>query len=107
MLVLQRKVDEWVQLGENVLVGAVEIGAECVRLTVRGQVFGGPKDGEATGDTVQLGIGESLAVAPGASVTVVAILPEKVRLGFDVPETMSVHRKEVYDAIRREIDRDR
>jgi carbon storage regulator len=35
-------------------------------------------------------------------VTVVDIRGDKVRLGINAPREVSVHRKEVYDAIRRE-----
>lgn len=35
-------------------------------------------------------------------VTVVDVRGDKVRLGFDAPVDISVHRKEVGDAIRRE-----
>jgi carbon storage regulator CsrA len=107
MLVVQRNVNEWMQLGDDVLVGPTEIGAERVRLVVRGHVFGPSEDGTMVMHSTELGIGESVSVAPGAWVTVMALFPQKVRLGFDVPETMSVHRKEVYDAIRRQIDRER
>lgn len=34
--------------------------------------------------------------------TVVDIRGDKVRIGVDAPKTIAVHRKEVYDAIRRE-----
>jgi len=35
------------------------------------------------------------------SVTVVEIRGDKVRLGIEAPKDISVHRKEVYDAIKR------
>lgn len=34
-------------------------------------------------------------------VVVVKILGDKVRLGFDCPKEVAVHRQEVYDAIQR------
>lgn len=34
-------------------------------------------------------------------IVVVAIRGDKVRLGFDAPKDVSIHRREVYDAIQR------
>ena len=41
-------------------------------------------------------IGDSIAI------TVVAVSKNKVRLGIDAPKEVSVHRREVYEAIQRE-----
>ena len=35
-------------------------------------------------------------------VVVVDIQSDKVRLGFDAPKDVSIHRREVYDAIKRD-----
>lgn len=45
---------------------------------------------------------ESVIIGDDIIVTVVDIRGDKVRLGFDAPKGISVHRKEVYDTIRRE-----
>jgi len=45
---------------------------------------------------------ESVMIGDDIQVTVVDIDGDKVRLGFDAPKELSVHRKEAYDAIRRE-----
>jgi carbon storage regulator CsrA len=45
---------------------------------------------------------ESLMIGDDISVEVVDIRGDKVRLGVTAPKTVSVHRKEVYDAIRKE-----
>lgn len=45
---------------------------------------------------------ESIVIGDSILVTVVAIRGDKVRLGVSAPKDISVHRKEVYDAIRRE-----
>lgn len=45
---------------------------------------------------------ESIMIGDNIEVTVVEIRGDKVRLGVNAPKEISVHRKEVYDAIRRE-----
>src|SRR5215210_3697970 len=45
---------------------------------------------------------ETIMIGDDIEVTVVDIRGDKVRLGINAPKTISVHRKEVYDAIRRE-----
>lgn len=45
---------------------------------------------------------ESLIIGDDVEIVVVDIRGDKVRLGVDAPKEVSVHRKEVYDAIRRE-----
>jgi len=44
---------------------------------------------------------ETLIIGDDVQVTVVDIRGDKVRLGITAPRDVSVHRKEVYDAIRR------
>ena len=45
---------------------------------------------------------ETIMIGDDIEVTVVDIRGDKVRLGITAPKAVSVHRKEVYDAIRRE-----
>jgi creatinine deaminase len=45
---------------------------------------------------------ETIMIGDNVEVTVVDIRGEKVRLGISAPRTVSVHRKEVYEAIRKE-----
>jgi len=45
---------------------------------------------------------ESIVIADNIIVTVVDIRGDKVRLGIAAPESVPVHRQEVYDAIKRE-----
>ena len=50
---------------------------------------------------LQRGIGETVMVGDSVRTTVVDIRGDKVRLGIEAPREVSVHRKEVYDAIKR------
>lgn len=45
---------------------------------------------------------QSIMVGDDIEVTLVDIRGDKVRLGINAPKEVTVHRKEVYDAIRRE-----
>jgi carbon storage regulator len=45
---------------------------------------------------------EELLIGDKIIVTVVEIRGDKVRLGIETPKEMSLHRKEVFDAIHRE-----
>src|SRR3954469_22734144 len=45
---------------------------------------------------------ETIMIGDDIEVTVVDIRGDKVRLGVNAPRTVSVHRKEIYEAIRRE-----
>ncbi len=44
---------------------------------------------------------ESIIINDNIIVTVIEIRGGKVRLGFDAPKDVPIHRREVYDAIRR------
>jgi carbon storage regulator len=45
---------------------------------------------------------ETIMIGDDVEITVVDIRGDKVRLGVNAPMSVSVHRKEVYEAIRRE-----
>ena len=45
---------------------------------------------------------QTIIIGDDVEVTVVDIRGDKVRLGVNAPRTVSVHRKEVYDAIKKE-----
>lgn len=45
---------------------------------------------------------ESIVIAGNITVTVVDIRGDKVRLGITAPAEVPVHRREVYDAIKRD-----
>ncbi len=47
-------------------------------------------------------VDETIMIGDDIEVTVVDIRGDKVRLGITAPKEVSVHRKEVYEAIKRE-----
>ncbi|MHC1623165.1 MAG: carbon storage regulator CsrA [Candidatus Methanospirareceae archaeon] len=47
-------------------------------------------------------IGERIVIGDDVFVSVVDIREDKVRLGITAPKEMTIHREEVYNAIKRE-----
>ena len=45
---------------------------------------------------------QSIIIGDNIVITVVDVRGDKVRLGIDAPKEISVHRREVYEAIQRE-----
>lgn len=46
-------------------------------------------------------IDESIVIGDDIEITIVDVRGDKVRLGITAPKKVSVHRREVYDAIKR------
>jgi carbon storage regulator len=101
VLIISRHVDEAIILGGDMSVTVGEIAGD--RATIR---FGY----KATGGRISfnevrevlLRRDEICSLTKEVEVSVVDIRGDKVRIGIQGPKTMSVHRKEVYDAIRGE-----
>jgi carbon storage regulator len=45
---------------------------------------------------------ETIIIGDNIRVTIVEVRGDKVRIGIDAPRDVTVHRQEIYDAIRRE-----
>ena len=45
---------------------------------------------------------ESIMIGDDVEITIVDIRGDKVRLGINAPKDISVHRREIYDAIQKE-----
>lgn len=50
-------------------------------------------------------VNESIVIGDDIRITIAAIRGGKIRLGIEAPQGVSVHRQEVYDAIKREIEK--
>ncbi|MDQ3441010.1 MAG: hypothetical protein M3478_11750 [Planctomycetota bacterium] len=106
MIVVSRKVDEWVQVGSDVLVSPTDIDQRIVRVIVRGRMIGGPDDGQAFEAVHEMSRGQTFAIGPFVHVTAMEVRPPIVQLGFDVPRHLPVHTKEHADALRKKKDKD-
>ena len=92
MVVISRQVGDTVMLGDDLEVAVVSIELDAVTLCVRHS--GGPElVHRITRDAV-------IELPLCSSCTLVDIRSDKVRLGLTCPKELSIHRKEVYDAIR-------
>ncbi|KKM26709.1 hypothetical protein LCGC14_1582000 [marine sediment metagenome] len=45
---------------------------------------------------------ESVIIGDDIEITIISVRGDKVRLGINAPHNVSVHRKEIYEAIQRE-----
>lgn len=47
-------------------------------------------------------VDQKIIIADNIVITIIEIRGDKVRLGFDAPKEITIHRQEIYDAIKRE-----
>jgi carbon storage regulator len=103
MLVLSRQVNESIILGEDILVTVVQLRGDRVVLQIKDST----KPERISSDEVQtisMERDDEYTVCDDVKISVVDIRAEKARIGVHGPKEMTVHRKEVYDAVRREND---
>ena len=102
MLILSRQVNESIMIGEkDVELTIRSIRAKRVGLTVRLFALGGRVTFEDEFD-IELNEGDQPIRLPGdVTCGIVHVGGDKARIGICAPKTTSVHRREVYDAIRR------
>lgn len=108
MLVLSRQAGQTVIIGEDLFVTVDKILSQAGQLSVCAParvikgVSGTVLEKRANVAAILLARDEHVDLGPEIRVTVVDIRGDKLRLGIDSPPELPVHRKEVYDAIRRE-----
>lgn len=47
---------------------------------------------------------ETIVIGDSIRVTIVEVRGDKVRIGIEAPRDVTVHRQEIYDAIKREVN---
>lgn len=104
MLVLSRQNNEAIMIGPEMVVEVVSLNRNNVKLHVTTNEIGG----RLTSDKIYgpLKRDQGVTITPEIRIDIVDLRQEpdaiKVRLGINAPKSLSIHRKEVYDAIRRE-----
>jgi sRNA-binding carbon storage regulator CsrA len=104
MNLFTRAIDQFLRIGDDILVGPTDIDLKTVRLLARGRTLGGPDDGGTFESTFELRRGQTAWIGPMIQIAVVDILDGEVRLGVNCPAHLPVERKEVLDKLRREHD---
>jgi len=105
MLVLSRRQDESIIVGDDFLVTVLEIKQNRVRLLITSKTADQviklpfPLRSAASATASGQGAGEAIILGKDVAVEVVDIRGDKVRLGFMMPIGMSLHRWEVYEQI--------
>jgi carbon storage regulator len=75
----------------------------CDRSSVHGDGWYAPRDGHQRGAAMLVlsrKKNESIIINDNITVTVIEIRGDKVRLGIEAPKHVTVHRREVYEAIQ-------
>ena len=97
MLVLSRSVRECVVINDNIFVEVTDLDDDKVYVTFYG----------ATAGNAVLAVGESVQIQDAIEVKLISLRPSnKARIGFEAPTEMPIHRKETWDAIRQENNRE-
>ena len=128
MLVLSRRKDESIIIGDEIEIIIVDVRGDKVRLGInapdmpvhRKEIFLKileevvteilcKKEQKGDGLLVlsrqrdeSIVIGKSIDILENIEITIVDVRGDKVRLGINAPREISVHRKEIYKAIQRE-----
>ena len=104
MLVLIRSADESVMIGDDLEIQVVEVTACAVRLRAERRTVGGRLTKEIF-DGFRL-VGATITLGEGVKCLIGGIRNERVRIGIIAPMDVSIHRREVWEAVRRECEND-
>ena len=94
MVTVTRRVDQWVLIGQDIVVGPTDIDDRTSRVIARGRMLGGANDGGTFQSAHELARGQSFAIGPCIIVTMLEIKGDHVRLAVHAPRHLGVCRKE-------------
>lgn len=90
MIKVTRQIDQPILIGHSATVVLTDIDAGGVRVSVRGQIVGGPNDGERIAETHELAKGQSIHIGPHVAVTLITVRGDAAVLGVLAPPHMPV-----------------
>lgn len=91
MLILTRRIDESIKIGDDVTATVLDIRKHQVRFGVKA-----PQDVPVHRDDDYQAVGESIRIGDSVTVTAVAFQGNQVRIGISAPRDVAVHREEIY-----------
>jgi sRNA-binding carbon storage regulator CsrA len=97
MIVMSREVGSTIMIGDDVEVLVDAIDQHAIEITVTRREINGRLTSESTH---RLALSEQLDLKGGCTCTLGDLRSGKARLGIVAPKTTSIHRKEVWEAIR-------
>jgi carbon storage regulator len=101
MLVLSREINQSLMIGPDMELQVLKIRGQGANLRIARRLIGGRMTEEVFSGWLQKDQKADLGENIFCVVLDVASNPAKVRIGIEAPRELSIHRKEVYDAIRR------
>jgi carbon storage regulator len=101
MLVLSREINQSLMIGDDMQLEVLKIRGTRANLRITRRLIGGRLTQEVFADWLEKDRSIELGNQISCAVVDIGGNPTKVRLGIQAPKDISVHRKEVYDAIRR------
>jgi sRNA-binding carbon storage regulator CsrA len=100
MLVFSRRVDQWLSVGSDILVGPTDIDDRTARVLAKGRMIGGAEDGGTFQSAHELSPGQSFSIGSMIVVTLLEVGPDSVRLGINAPPHLRVSSKDKRQASR-------
>jgi carbon storage regulator CsrA len=101
MLILSREANQSLMIGDDLQLEVVRIRGASANLRITRRLIGGRLTEEVFCGWLEKDRQVKLTDKIACAVVQFASNPTQVRIGIEAPREVSIHRKEVYDAIRR------
>lgn len=101
MLILSREANQSLMIGDDLQLEVLKIRGASANVRITRRLIGGRLTEEVFCGWLEKDRQFKLADEIVCTIVQITSNPSKVRIGIEAPKKVSVHRKEVYDAIRR------